>query len=108
VNRKRKAKKRLSTAQRRARIAQSISPAQLRFSMQQLQVVAKIGNTQAWQDVRDGRLSIYYEGREAFVSREEAERYVQAREEAARQAREQRAPRAVPGRKGLQPPAAAT
>jgi hypothetical protein len=99
VSSKRKSK--FSTAERRARTAQTISHAQLRYSMQQLQIVAKRGNTQLWEDVRNGLLSVYRDGRESFCTREEAERYVRAREEAARLA--QHAPRAVPGRKGLRP-----
>lgn len=95
--------KRPTAAERRARIAPMISPAQLRFSMQQFQIVAAVGNTQAWDDVRKGRLAIYYDGKHAFVTRAEAVRYVRAKEEAARQAEEQRAQRATRGLKGFQP-----
>jgi hypothetical protein len=99
--------KRLSAAERRAQVAQTISPAQLRFSMQQIQVVAKVGNTQAWEDVRKGLLKVYRDGRESFASREEVERYLRAKEAAARQEQEQYVPRAAPGRKGVVPRAPA-
>ena len=94
-------KPRLTAAERRAKAAVAISPAQLRYSVVQAQVVLAMGNTAFWKAVGAGRLKLYRDGTKQYVSRAELERYERERQEAAREA--QHAPRAVRGRKGVQP-----
>jgi hypothetical protein len=76
---RRKKKKRLGTAQRRAKVAAGISGAQLRYSSAQAQILLAIGNTKFWNELRIGRLTVYRDGKRTFVDRGELERYVAER-----------------------------
>jgi hypothetical protein len=61
------------------RISACISRAQLRYSVQQAQILLAIGNTKFWNEVRVGRIKVYRDGTRSFVDREELERYAVAR-----------------------------
>jgi hypothetical protein len=92
-------KPRLTSAERRAKAALAISPAQLRYSTLQAQVLLAMGNTSFWKEVGMGRLQLYSDGNKRYVTRSELERYERERQEAANRAKH--TPRAQPGRKGL-------
>jgi hypothetical protein len=65
-----------------------------------------IANTLFWSEVGKGRIHLYRDGNKQFATREELERYERERREAALQVKH--APRAVRGRKGVQPLRAST
>ena len=92
--------RRASAAERRARAALGMSPAQLRFTPVQAQVALGIANTKFWREVQKGRIAIYRDGKRSFVTRDALEQYERARREAARLAPPAQ-PCSMPGHRGV-------